>query len=371
MLLRVCPSCRNQSTHRTCTYCRRYRAVVGATNSGAAYCADCGPDGEAWHDCPGCGQVVRGVGKGHCRSCINRRSLEQEGRLIAVTLSGSWAVDLLQGFIEWLLERDGGNPKSPAMLRAHAPFFSQLDGRFASAEHVQPQSLLDLFTVAGLRKHQLAAHYVCQMLALEISTEAKLEHVETARVEAILQEAKDSQRGDELFQFNRWLIQSGRPVRTRRLYLSAAASLMRATGVSSLVQLDEQKLLSHLGKVPGSKANLSVVTRFAREQLGHHIEMPKIPRRREPEPKPVAQLRSLLKRIKGAGDHATVEDLQKIVAVAFQIPLRAIKAGVWWPENRQGRWCVVSHGEIVQCPPALQEAVIHWHASVQASSEAR
>ncbi|WP_439449270.1 hypothetical protein [Stenotrophomonas sp. ATs4] len=279
-------------------------------------------------------------------------------------------MDLLKGFVGWLLVRDGYSPKLPTLLRAHGHFFSQLDQRFGSAEQVQPQALLDLFSVAGLRKHHLAAQYVCQVLALEISSEAKLEHVETARVQAILQEAESNQHGEELFQFNRWLIQKGRPVRTRRIYLSAAAGLMRSAGISSLVQLDEQKLRLHLDKVPGSKANLSSLIRFAREELDHHIGMPRCPRKNAPEPKPVVQLRSLMKKLKVAGDDAALEDLQKAVAIAFQIPLRAISSGVWWPEKREGRWCIVSLDEVVKCPPALREAVIRWHSAVRSSSEA-
>jgi len=294
--------------------------------------------------------------------------LEHECRLIAVTLSGDWAVGLLQGFVEALLERDGGSPKLPAQLRAHRGFFIQLDGRFGSVEQVQPQALLDLFSVAGLRKHHIAARYVCEVLSLEISEETKQEHVESARVEAILRSAQDNAWGDELFRFNRWLIQNGKPVRTRRLYLSAAAGLMRAAGVGSILQLDQERLRIHLHKVPGSKANLGVLIRFALEQLGHTIVMPELPRRREAEPKPVVQLRALLKKLRESGNEAAVEDLQRTVAVAFQIPVRAIKAGAWWPGKRQGRWCVISHEEVVRCPAALQDVVMQWHATLQASS---
>ncbi|TPD60969.1 hypothetical protein FJP69_19610 [Stenotrophomonas maltophilia] len=127
----------------------------------------------------------------------------------------------------------------------------------------------------------------------------------------------------------------------------------------------------HLLKVPGSKANLGAVVRFAAEQLNHSIAMPPLTRRREAEPKHVLQMRALLKKIKACGNEAAMEDLQRTIAVAFQIPVRAIKAGTWWPEKRRGRWCVMSHEEIVRCPAALQDVVMQGHAAVQASSQAQ
>lgn len=359
--MRICQSCRNETTHATCTYCRRYRRSAGATESGAAYCVDCGPDGEAWHDCPECGQVVRGAGNGRCRACINRSTLEHDARLTAVAFSGTWSVQLLEGFVRWLLERDGASPKLPAMLRFHRFFFSHLDRRFTSADELHPQALLDLFTVAGLRRHELAVRYLSETINLEISEEDKQEHAETARVNAILERALADQWSDDLFQFNLWLVQNGRSVRTRRLYLSSAAGLMRYAGVASLRQLDQRVVAAHLATTPGSRANLSSVVRFARERLDHEIGLPDAPRRPAQQPKPLAQLRALLKKIEAAGDWAAAEDLEKIIAVAFGIPHRAVRAGVWWPERRNGRWHLVSSNEVVVCPPALHEVVVRWN----------
>ncbi len=362
LLVRVCPSCRNEVNHATCTYCRRYRHVAGTTDVGLAFCVQCGPTGEAWHDCPVCRKVVRGKGNGRCRECINRHVLEHEAQLIAVTFGAAWTVQLLNGFVRWLLKRDSDSPQLPRILRSHLSFFSSLDMRFSGPEEVHASTLLDHFTVAGMRQHQLAVRYVCEVLNIEVTDEDKKEHVESSRVAAILEKAGSNQWNDDLFQFNLWLIKAERPVRTRRLYLSSAAGLMVSAGAKCIHELDQESLDRHLTKVPGARANLSSLLRFAREHLGHTLTLPVRPPRKEAEPKPVRRLRALLKRIEASGDHAAVTDVESVISVALKIPLRSIQAGKWWPLQRAGRWHIVSSDEEVRCPLQLQDVASRWAA---------
>lgn len=360
ILLRMCPSCSNQATHATCTYCRRHRLVAGATEAGASFCAQCGSSGEAWHHCPECQQVVRGPGQGRCRACINWHVLKREAKLIAVTFAGRWVVQLLDGFVCRLMELDPNGPQLPRTLRSHFPFFSSLDERFSSPDHVLPSTLLDHFTVAGLRRHLLAVRYICDVMGLEITEEDKLEHVETARVATILERAQLDLWSDDLFQFNLWLIKAERPVRTRRLYLSAAAGLIRSAGASSLLDLDQKSVELHIAKLPGARANLSSALRFSRDMLGHTLSLPSIATPIAKDPKPVRKLRALMKRIERCGDSPEIEDLQAAIAVSLQIPLRAIRANKWWPERRADRWHIVSKDEDVVCPMPLERIVSSW-----------
>ncbi|MDI9271831.1 hypothetical protein [Stenotrophomonas sp. PFBMAA-4] len=267
---------------------------------------------------------------------------------------------LLNGFVCRLMERQPDNPALPKILRSHLRFFSSLDERFSAQEHVLPQSLLDHFTVAGLRRHQLAYRYTCEVLGIEITEEGKQEHVESARVALILEEAQSANWSDDLFQYNLWLIKADRPVRTRRLYLSAAAGLMRSAGARSFLELNQQSLELHLARVPGARANLSSVLRFARGTLGHNIALPLRPARGATEPKPVRRLRALLKAIQRDGYSAAVEDLESVISIALKIPLRSIRAQKWWPEKRGERWHVVSNSEAIPCPAALEDVASRW-----------
>ncbi|MFB5856498.1 hypothetical protein WAB97_011685 [Stenotrophomonas maltophilia] len=275
-------------------------------------------------------------------------------------LKGAWVVSLLNGFVGWLLERQSDYPQLPRVLRSHLPFFTSLDERFSAQEHVVPQSLLDHFTVAGLRRHQLAARYTCDVLGVEITDADKQEHVESARVAQILEKAQSAKWSDDLFHYNLWLIKADRPVRTRRLYLSAAAGLMRSAGARGLLELKQQSLERHIEMVPGTRANLSSVVRFARETLSHNIALPPRAAREATEPRPVQRLRALLKAIENDGDSAAIDDLESIISIALQIPLRSIRAKKWWPEKRGKRWHVVSKKEAISCPSALQDVTSRW-----------
>lgn len=360
ILIRMCPRCSNESTHATCIYCHRHRLVAGHTDAGTAFCAQCGPSGEAWRCCPECKQVVQGAGNGRCRSCITADVLRREAQLIAVTLKGAWVVSLLNGFVGWLLERQPDYPQLPRVFRSHLPFFSSLDERFSAQEHVVPRSLLDHFTVAGLRRHQLAARYICDVLGVEITEVDKQEHVESARIAQILEKAQSDKWSDDLFHYNLWLIKADRPVRTRRLYLSAAAGLMRSAGAKCLLELNQQSLERHIEIVPGTRANLSSVVRFARETLSHKMALPPRAAREATEPRSVRRLRALLQAIVNHGDSAAIDDLESVISIALQIPLRSIRAKKWWPEKRGKRWHVVSKKEAISCPLALQDVTSRW-----------
>src|SRR5690606_23971268 len=50
-LARICRPCSTIRPHSTSLYCRRYRRTAGATETGGSFCVDCGPNGEASHDC--------------------------------------------------------------------------------------------------------------------------------------------------------------------------------------------------------------------------------------------------------------------------------------------------------------------------------
>lgn len=361
LVWRVCDRCRNASTHATCMHCRRYRPVEGmTTQTGAAYCVDCGPSGVAWHDCPGCGIAVAGKGRGRCRGCLNRDRLKHDTRLIAATLSGAWTAELLDEFAGWLLERDGSSPKLPAILLSHASFFVSLDQAFDSSERLVPQAMLDVFTVRGLRRHLLPVRFLGDRIGLEISNEVKSEHVETSRIERIIDVAEVGGYSGDLICFNQWLIQDARPVRTRRLYLSAAARLIQSAGGVSLSRMEQGAVDRYLAKHPGARNDLGSVLRFTRSVLGKDISLPAAKTARTQLPKPVVQLRVLLKRAEDEGGAAPAALLQKIISVAMRIPPKAISAGKWWPQKRGRKWLLVSKTESIDCPPELHDILARW-----------
>lgn len=363
LIWRVCEPCRIESSHATCVHCRRHRAVAGTSEAGAPYCIDCGPLGLTWHSCPGCGVSVAGKGRGRCRSCLNHDRLRHDARFVAATLSGSWSVELLNDFVSWLLEHDGGNPKLPAIMLSHAPFFASLDSAFDSPGRLGPQTMLDTFAVQGLRRHILPVRFLGERIGLEINAEAKAEHVESARIMAIIDAAEARGCSEDLVCFNQWMIQDLRPTRTRRLYMSAAARLIEAAGGVRLSKLDQDAVDRYLAKFPGRRNDVGPVLRFSRAVLGSETCLPPLSKPRVQQPKPVLQLRALLKKAEAAGDAAPLDLLERIIAVAMHIPPRDIRAGRWWPERRGRKWLVVSQTDSVASPPELHAIIERWKAT--------
>lgn len=357
---RVCQPCRNESTYATCVHCRRYRPAAGLSSEGRAHCSHCGPAGAAWHECPACGMKVSGSGRGQCRHCLNRARLRREARLIAVALSQSWVVTLVDGFAEWLIARDSASPKLPKTFISHLPFFQVLDQSIESAERLVPQTMMDEFTVQGLRRHLLPLQFLRHEVGLEITEEMKTDHVETARTIAILERAETGGWGNDLIRFNQWLIQEQKPVRTRRLYVSAADRLMRFTGIKVLTQLDQEMVDRYLTDTPCARNDVGAVLRFAKTVLNLSIGLPVRKFPRPQTPKPLAEVRTLLKKIRGGTEPVQVQHLRRLVSIVMRIPLRAIIKGDWWPEQRGRRWLVVSKREVVACPPELEDVVARW-----------
>ncbi len=357
---RVCQPCRNESTYATCVHCRRYRPAAGLSSEGRAHCSHCGPAGAAWHECPACGMKVSGSGRGQCRHCLNRARLRREARLIAVALSQSWVVALVDGFAEWLIARDSASPKLPKTFISHLPFFQVLDQSIESAERLVPQTMMDEFTVQGLRRHLLPLQFLRHEVGLEITEEMKTDHVETARTIAILERAETGGWGNDLIRFNQWLIQEQKPVRTRRLYVSAADRLMRFTGIKVLTQLDQEMVDRYLTDTPCARNDVGAVLRFAKTVLNLSIGLPVRKFPRPQTPKPLAEVRTLLKKIRGGTEPVQVQHLRRLVSIVMRIPLRAIIKGDWWPEQRGRRWLVVSKREVVACPPELEDVVARW-----------
>lgn len=293
---------------------------------------------------------------------MNHERLGREARLAAATLSRAWTIQLLEGFVSWLLSHDAANPKLPATLLSHAAFFVALDRAFDSSEHLVPQTILDLFSVQGLRRHVLPVRFLAERVGLKITDQEKTEHVEKCRIGAIIEALEAQGCGEDFVRFNQWLILDGKPTRTRRLYMSTAARLSQSLGWITLSQLDQGMVDRYLSKSPGARNDLGAALRFARTVLGRDIWLPARRAPRTAETKPVLQLRALLKKVELKGDDSPIELLQMIVSIAMQIPARAIRSGKWRPEKRGGKWLVVSTTETISVPKELHDVVARWKA---------
>jgi hypothetical protein len=356
---RLCESCRNRATHATCVHCRRYRARAGRLESGAWYCRVCGPDGNTTHQCPGCGGIQPGIGRGRCRACLNYARLLAEARLSAFGLSRDWAREALEQFAKWLLQRQPSAPRLLGVFRHHIPFFERVDAAFVDSAALNASELLDLFQVSGLRSHLLPTAFLEERFQLVVDDALKASHAERQRILELQRKCKRFEWCSDLNRYVDVLAENDSPVRTQRLYVSAAVSFMLGSGVDRVQQLSDLHLRAHLARTPGSRNSLGRYLKFLQLRGLSELRLP--PRSGLPDalPRDAKQLRSLLKRIERLGMEAPAPLLERALSIAFGLRTSVLRSS-WTVEVADGRPTLRSGAETLIVPDLLADIARRW-----------
>lgn len=369
---KVCPSCRNKVTHRTCSACRKYRKVVGHTEQGRPYCAACQPHIATTHACPGCGSVVTGDGAARCRPCSNLDRLRRETALHVLGFNRDWVRRLYETYAGWLHEEQ---PHSPSLLRkfaASAAFFEQLDVSFVEMADVTGPRLLEVFGTRGLRKHLLASRFLLNALVVDISDAQKRDFADRELVRDKLARATKQPWGSLLKGYHDWLVARPLPIRTVRLYLTAAENFCVKISLTSKGPWSAEAIKRFLTKHPGSRASLAQFVTYCKARLEWAVEMPvNNPRGRSgfKTLRTVSELRRLLVEIQETGvDHVNKPALTKILAKSFGLRIRSLRSGEWAVEKHDERYWLRSTTENVEIPVQL-EAVARAYISSETKKE--
>lgn len=356
---RLCDTCRNRATHATCGHCRRYRVRAGVLASGAAYCATCGTDGVSSHACPDCGADQPGLGEGRCRACLNAYKLDQEASLAAHALNRDWAHQALLEFGRWLVRRQPDDPKLVGTFRRHIRFFERIDAAFPSHQAINPNELLDLFQVSGLRTHLLPMRFLGERFGIHVSDAEKGQHVEQARINDLLRRCKGSRWAADVAAYRDDLAERGRPLRTQRLYLATTVQLLTSARVDQPAQLNAGHLRAHLLKTPGSRNNLRPFLRFLRDAGYNELSLPSESSLPEADPREVKRLRGLLGRIERLGSDAPVPLLEQAIGAAFGLD-PAVLRNDGCAKVSGGQLLLCAVGEAHPVPAALASIVQRW-----------
>jgi len=324
---KVCDSCRNKVTHKSCSVCHKYRKVVGVTAEGRPLCEACQPDLSITHSCPNCGVTVPGNGNAKCRACLNHLQIAQDLELSVLTLSREWVQVAYRQFAAWILERHPDKPSLIKLLRPNHAFFERLDVQFLDSTDITEQALLQTFGTAGLRRHLLATQFLEAYLSLEITAQAKSENADLERIQTKLQENRKQPWGSILVNYSELLRKDELPARTRRMYVSAAEVFCQYAKPSNK-SCPESSIEHFLRKKPGLRANLSRFVGFCNRTYCWGLTMPPIDKLRAKlngSPKTVAHLKKLLRTVVDQGvDNADQKTLARIIAKSLGFPAKEI-----------------------------------------------
>lgn len=321
---RLCESCRNEFTHKTCSVCRKYRKVAGMDESGKPYCNACHPGAEISHTCPACGKNVAGNGASRCRGCLNLDAMKREGRMAAASLNRDWTKPLIQKFALWLYRRQPEKPNLVKLLRSHQIAFECIDAQFERQGDATAEAILRFFGTAGLREHLLVGEFLSEVLGIEFTSQLKSDEAERSRIEEKLRQCRKRPWQAVIDGYHFWLCDCKLPIRTIRLYLSTAVAFCEAAQVKEH-GWEEPAITMFLRRQSGLRNNLSKFVGHCRRKYGWDVKLPA----RAPQPpaddkekKLVAELRKLTQQVVREGlEVVSPKVLEKIIAksLAFRI----------------------------------------------------
>lgn len=355
---KVCESCRNKVTHKTCSKCRKYRKSAGFTQEGKPFCQACTPGITLSHPCPDCGTDVPGNGKARCRSCLNWVQIAHETELNTLTLTRNWARVLYRQFANWLFARQGENPNLMKVFRSHHIFFERIDAQLIDLSELSANALLQTFGTAQLRKHLLVTQFLSESCSIELTTLEKAEYSDLERIRTKLLGNKSQPWGKILNDYAGSLERANLPVRTRRLYIATAESFCKFAELSTTPWPNNSVLL-FLRRKPGLRANLSKFVGYCSRAYGWSVTMPprNTVRANQKTPyKTVTYLQKLLKKISIDGiDKVDRTILVRIIAKALGFPIKVISdLSEHDFQSDPGKLVLFVAGESVIIPPELK-----------------
>lgn len=360
---KVCNSCRSRLTHRTCATCRRYRPIAGLLPNGRPHCAACVPGVEQEHPCPSCGLLIAGSGEGKCVVCLNGERIRRHTAIQILALDRSWTRNAYSEFGQWLMHKQSSVPNLVKTLSSHFRFFERLDVAISDPLNIQGDGLLEHFKVAELRRHVLPIRFLELHAGVALDEDAKLDQAEHTRIAEKLISVRNEPCGVLLKQYSKWLQDQQMPVRTIRLYLTAATHLCLDERLGVRRECSDEMLKRFLRKRPGSRASLFRWLAFCRTILGWDLKMPTPSSRTNKPPRTVRDLSVLLAKIDAVGtENAPILLLQRAIAKTFGFRAKQMNS-TKWTLQAQGEviYLVDLAGSVrVRVPTPMQELVTTW-----------
>ncbi len=358
---KICNTCRNKLTHRSCGTCRRYRPVAGLLPDGKPHCEACTPGAEHAHACSGCGLMLAGSGQGRCTACLNRERIVRDTAVQVLALERDWSRLAYQDFGQWLLAEQADKPHLAKLFARHFPFFARLDAAIADARALHGNGLLETFNVAELRKHVLPVRFLASYVGVALDEAAKIEQVERSRITEKLLASRRGPCAAVLKRYVGWLDEQGTPTRTIRLYLTAASQLCEGEGIGESGECNDAQLQHFLRRHPGSRASLFRWLTFGRMVLGWNLTMPPSSSSKDRLPRTVRDLSVLMTKIERVGlDQAPHGLLERVIAKAFGFPVKRFSARPWHVIERGDEIHLSDEEDTIRVPEPMWHLVKVW-----------
>lgn len=268
---RICPKCA-RADHGTCYACKRHRLLT--LSNGKMLCKACIEFGEV--PCEKC-QLPMPAGYGKtCESCYWQGLLDKRTKINSAALLGLSAYFEL--FSSWLGQEVGVH-KAAITVNKFLPFFEEIESQFNGMPDYE--GLLNHFGAAKLRKVELPMRWLAFVGLIEVNAELREDDTEKRRIRALLDKVAHNQVASKLI--NEYyqalmvdLMNGQTTLRSIRLALSPAVSLILASADKHVMPPNQKALGAYLKKSAGQRAAVSGFVNYLRDVQQVDIKLPKL-----------------------------------------------------------------------------------------------
>ncbi|MEQ7328397.1 hypothetical protein ABQE91_10855 [Xanthomonas campestris pv. campestris] len=292
---------------------------------------------------------------------MNRERIERDAVVQVLALERDWSRAAYLGFGQWLLKAQPDKPYLAKVFASHFSFFARLDVSVASPDMLRGNGLLEMFSVAELRKHVLPVRFLEAHFGTKLDEAAKVEQVERSRIAEKLLASRRAPYAAVLKHYVSWLEEQGMPTRTIRLYLTAASQLCAAEALGESGQCSDVQLKHFLRRHPGARASLFRWLGFGRAVLGWEVTMPQRNSSNDRPPRTVRDLSVLMAKIEQVGlEEAPSGLLQRAIAKAFGFPSKRLSNGHWRATEIGEELYLFDEHDSVRVPKTMRRLVKVW-----------
>ena len=251
----VCLKCASQD-YGTCQACRRHRPLHSSPD-GKHLCKKCLTNGEI--PCPACGKLMP-AGKGNmCDECYWQNTIRKRLKMDLAAFAVPGIANAFHEFGEWLL-KEVGSHKAALTIHRYLPFFMEIEKQWKSIPAYP--DLLARFSAEGLRRVRLPMRWLREACDIQADTIAREEDSDRRRIEAIMASIiTGTPAGKALRCYRNILTDRVNAQKTKlrsvRLALTPAASLLIATDETGTTLPTQKSLDQYLRKSPGQKSAIT------------------------------------------------------------------------------------------------------------------
>ena len=275
--LRVCPRCA-RADHGTCAWCKRPR-VLAEHESGEWLCKRCREEGEV--PCPSCGEPMPAGRGNQCQRCYVDGLADRRTRFNSAAFSTPTIAWRFMEFGAWL-KTTRGPEKAAQRVHRFLPFFLEIESEWGRIPAYG--ELLEHFGAKKLRSVLLAMRWMEESGLVKPDSAAREADSDRRRIKATLGRFQKGSPARMVLESYRDVLEerldAGRScMRSVRLALSPAASLLETAIQLGRVVPDQKTVDAYLRKAPGQRAAVSGFIAHLRDWHGAEVALP----RRDPE----------------------------------------------------------------------------------------